>query len=57
MVEVDEQDVGLGAGSEAPEIVAAQELAAAEGGGIEDVAMLARLIVRVGDLGQDGRPA
>src|SRR3989442_10289387 len=45
MGEVDEQDVGLGAGSEAPEIVAAQELAASERGGIEDVAMLAGLIV------------
>ena len=57
MVEVDQEDVGLGARRQTAEVSTLQEPARAERGGVEDVARQPHLIVRVRDLGQDRGPA
>src|SRR5215470_4037195 len=57
VVEVDQEDIGFGSRRQAAQVVAVEKLAAAQGGRVEHVAVLPRLIVRVGDLGEDRRPA
>src|SRR5712691_3817870 len=57
VVEVDEQDIGFCARCQASQVVAAQEGAGTQGGGVVDIARLADLVVLIGNFGEHRSPA